>query len=179
MNDNREKTVVKAVREAKVTPNSLVTLSNGVTLRTKRVPNMIFLDITRKFRAPKVPKFMNEDIGREEDNPNDPEYIEAYNQYQADIASSIVDTMLLLGTEFVSAPKDIDPPSGKKWSSKLKVLGIDSGDDESLAYLQWIKYYAAAEDTDINAIVAAVGRLSGVSEEDVADAVDQFRGDAA
>lgn len=172
---NQEKTVVQAVRESKRQPDNLVTLSNGIVLKTERVPNMIFMDVTRRFKAPKIPVIFNDDVGRHMENPSDPEYAEKNIEYQAQVSSAIIDTMILLGTKFASAPKGMDSPSDTGWANKIALLGFDPGDNDDLRYLMWVKYYAASEDTDITRIIEAVGRLSGVAEADVADAIDQFR----
>lgn len=175
MKQSRESTVVQAVRGMSKNSDSLVSLSNGVVLKVRKVPNMIFLEVMHRFTPPKVPVVMNEDLGRKEENPNDPTYVDEYNRYQADLSMAIVDTMVLMGTSVYSVPEEIDGPSDESWSRKLKILHIVPGEDEMERYLMWVKYYAAEDDTDITKIVEAVGRLSGVSEEDVAQAVGQFR----
>jgi hypothetical protein len=175
MKQSNTNKVVQAVKSVKTETGSLIVLSTGVTLHAERVPNLIFLEVTRRFKAPKVPRYMNADLGREEDNPGDPDYIEAYNQYQADLSVAVIDTMVVVGTSLASVPEGVYGPSDEGWTKRLRIIGIDPGEDEMERYLKWVKYYAASKDEDINRIAETVGRLSGVAEEDVAEAIDQFR----
>jgi hypothetical protein len=118
---------------------------------------------------------MNEDIGREEENLADPNYLEAYARYQSELSVAVIDTMVLMGTEVESLPDGIYSPEDDGWTRKLRVLKINPGEDEMERYLMWVKYYSAASDEDITKIVETVGRLSGVAEEDVSEAITQFR----
>ncbi len=173
----KEKLVAQAIRSAK-SSDSLVTLSNGIVLRAKRVPNLIFMEVTGKFVAPKVPHVMNADIGREEDNPNDPGYIAEYNKFQADLSLAIIDTMVVMGTELVSVPQGVMRPEQAGWDRRLKAIHIDvpsQSEDDLSRYMMWVKYYACGDEEDLGEVVKQVGRLSGVSQEDVDDALDQFR----
>jgi hypothetical protein len=48
-------------------------------------------------------------------------------------------------------------------------------DNPRSRYLAWVKGVAAPLDEDINLLLEALGRLTGVAESDVLDAVEKFR----
>jgi hypothetical protein len=171
----REDRVIESIRSTKTESDRLVHLSTGVTLETKRIPNMIFPEVVRKFKRPEPPDFTNEDTGRVEKNLSDPAYIEAYNNWQSDISLAIVDTMILLGTKVHEIPEDLPDDTDESWTYNLKALGIDPGKDPAKRYLLWVKYVAATADEDITAIMEKVGSETGVSEAEVSEAVDRFR----
>jgi hypothetical protein len=175
MTEKTDSIVSKAIRQLKETPDSFISLSTGIILKPVRVPNMIFPEIMSRFEQPKVPRVFVEDLGREEENPSDPDYISATNTYQVNLSKAIVDTMIILGTEVHSIPEGMDDEAGSKWLKKLKVLNINPGDDEVLRYLYWVKFYAAPSEEDIQKIMEGVGQLTGVSETEVKEAVSQFR----
>jgi hypothetical protein len=166
---------VTAVRSLSNVKENSFTLSTNITMRPLRVPNLLFAEVVSKFKAPKVPRYHNPDTDRDEDNPNDPAYIDAFNEYQAGLSMAIIDAMVLMGTEVVTVPRGTERPEDELWTRKLKMLGVSITDDPLSRYLAWVKYYAAEDQSDIQMIMNAVGRMSGVSEEDVNDAISQFR----
>jgi hypothetical protein len=176
-NRNREDSVIEAVESSKTDSNGLIRLSTGVVLKSKRVSNMLFADVMRKFERPKAPFWTNPDTGRDEENYDHPGYKEKMEAYNADISVAIVELMILVGTENHSVPKGFNNVNDN-WDEDYKlILGEDrigvSGSRKR--YLMWVKYVAAPSQEDINKIMEAVGRLSGVAEEDVAEAVERFR----
>lgn len=172
---NSDRIVSEAVRSIRKPADSFITLSTGVKIKPIRIPNMIFPEITNRFEKPPIPRVFIEDLGREEENPNDPVYIEKLSEWQNAFSKAIVDTMIVLGTETVFVPGDVEKETSQRWLGKLKVIGLDPGNDEILRYLYWIKYVAAPMDEDIQSIIEGVGKLAGVSESDVTEAIDQFR----
>jgi len=175
---NTSQVVSKAARSLKNEneQSGLITLSTGVILTPTIVPNMLYLEIMGRFKAPKIPRFFNEDLGREEENPNHPDYIAEMQEYTQEMSKAMIDLMILFGTEINKCPKGVDPLESSKWVNKLKLTHFEfDPDDEYDRYLNWIKAVAAPSDEDIEAISVGVGRLSGVVEDDVQDAVNQFR----
>lgn len=172
----REDKVVEVIRNAaNGDADNLIHLSTGVVLKPSRVPNLLISEVVSKFKRPEPPTVFIEDIGRSEQNPNDPTYIDLVNQWQVEMTTALVDTMILVGTEVHSVPKGFSGPSDEGWTKKIHILGIDPGTDEYKRYLMWIKFHAAPSEKDISTIMEEVGRVSGVSESDVSEAIQQFR----
>jgi hypothetical protein len=166
-----------------------VEVSTGVIFGVKPVPQFILSDIRREFKEPPVPTWFNKDTGRKEPNPDDPEYKKSYNDYIVGLSMAVIDVMVLMGTYSVSVPKGVPEPTSETWKNELGAIlrarGWSRSDIAELSdeerYVFWVKYRAATgggvtgEDSDINRITLAIGRLSGVAEEDVRDATDNFR----
>lgn len=166
-----------------------VEVSTGVIFGVKEVPQYIMTDIRREFKEPDVPTWYNKDTGRKEPNPDDPEYKRRYNDYIIGMSMAVIDVMILMGTYVVSIPKNIPAPDSDAWKSELAaILRARGWGREEIAelsseerYVFWVKYRGApsgevaGEDTDINKLTLAIGRLSGVAEEDVRDATENFR----
>lgn len=183
MRDNkssvREDKVIEAVVNEKKN-DGLITLSTGVKLSPKRVPNLLFAEVIRKFKRPVIPVVYSEDLGRKVENPDDPAYTEALATYNSEITLAIVDLMIVGGTTLHSVPKNVYAVEDDRWIEDMDVI-LEHIVDEPLKlsgkkrYMYWVKYYAGPNEDDISNIMSEVGRLSGVAEEDVTDAVDRFR----
>ena len=178
---NRDEQITKAVeaeeRAVSISENGRpqILLSSGVILNLTSVPKTFIYEATRAFKRPKVPVYLNEAKGREEENPGDPDYLEALEMYAADAANAATDVALLRGTSIQEIPDDVIGPDSEEWIQEMEVLGLPMRDNPRARYMTWIKAIAAPLDNDINDLLEEVGRLTGVSESDVADAVERFR----
>jgi len=110
------------------------------------------------------------------ENPDDPDYIDRVKAWDMENNAQVLNALILLGTEFVSAPKNIESYKGNKWIEKYKILDMPvRPDNEDWRYLTWVTFIAAPDENDLNVIQDAVGRLSGIAEADVKNA-EQFPG---
>ncbi len=177
--NSREDKVIEAVSNMDKRGDGLIRLSTGVVLKPRRIPNLMFAEVVRFFKRPKVPVVYIEDIGREEENPNDPAYQEAVAAYTNELSMAIVDLMIVSGTEINSVPKGFPKPEDDSWYEEFDAVFSMFGHNDTLTtkkrYLKWVKFCAAPTEQDIASIMEGVGRLSGVSEEDVSDAITRFR----
>lgn len=153
--------------------DNTVALSTGVILKVKSVSRMLLGDLMRKYERPKPPLVFNKDIGRQEENVNDPDYKARINKYDTDVAMGVVDVMIMMGTELKSVPKGISALDSD-WDDGYDALGINVGSGKK-RYLNWVKHIAAPDDEDVNNIINAIGKLSGVAEDDVNTAANLFR----
>jgi hypothetical protein len=156
-------------------PNSEITLSTGIKLKVRAVPTTIYGEIMRKYTRPIPPVIFIEDKGRKEENLNDPRFLQLSSEYDNNVSMAVIDAMILLGTEVSSVPASMTKPEDEAWADELEAIGIVIGENKRKRYLMWIKYVAATGINDITKIMEAVGRLTGVTEEDVQDAVSRFR----
>jgi hypothetical protein len=162
-------------------------VSTGVVFKIKKAPSMAFQTLVKnlKINEPKVPRYMNDKKGREEDNPNDPEYAKALAEYQTQSNMALLDAAILLCTDIESIPEGIDKPEDSNWSDNLWLaginvdqLGIAEGSKKRQRYLAWVKFYAAANDDDIIAMNREISRANGVSEGDVTAAMAAYKSNA-
>lgn len=154
-----------------------LTSSTGVVIKLNKIPRLLIGELARVPR-PRPPVVFMEDLGRSEENPNDPEYLDKVRDWEIAISIKMVDAFILFGTEVVSIPGGMVKQTDPRVASKMRLLGV-TADDEDQLYLAWIKYFACPSDEDITALTDGVGRLSGVSEKDVNDALqNKFRDNA-
>jgi hypothetical protein len=157
------------------TSHGIITLSTGVQLQCRKISPLLMTDVMRQFQKPRVPMFYNEDLGREEENPNDPIYIENLDNYNRDMSLAILDTMIVAGTSIKYVPEDVENVDGTEWRETMEAAGIKITENKKRTYLFWVKHVAATSDTDTGIIMEGVGRMSGVAASDVDSAVKQFR----
>jgi len=165
---------VKAVENAQKPEDNTITLSTGVVLRGKQVPPLILLKIMASYPRPKIPTYMSQEMGREMENPEDPDYIDRVKSWKVELSNSTLNALIILGTELVKAPKGMSGPEKNDWLDEYKLLGVPVFDKNSMwRYLTWVTLKAAPDTNDLNLIKEVVGGLSGIPESKV-DAADEF-----
>lgn len=174
MNTVADRAVLELAERSNGKESNLITLSTGVVLRAKRVAPGIFSDLVARFPMPRPPVVYIPDKAREEENPDDPDYLSRLREAQAQLAKAMSDAVILLGTLMESIPDDFPREDDTQWLEEMRVLGYDLR-STAARYLAWVKFKAAETTEDFNAIWEGVGRLSGTSERDVKQAVKSFR----
>ena len=164
--------LVGLIRETQM--EQLITLKSGVVLRAVKMNSTVIPDTLNQFTRPKPPKVWIAEKGRDEENPNDPRYIDAENAYRIATSMAVNDAVILFGTAFVSKPDGVEGPEDPDWQEKARLIGSLKGDGKSARYLAWVKLVAAQDETDYTAIWNAVARLNGVAEKDVAQQTARF-----
>jgi hypothetical protein len=155
----------------------VVTLSTGVKLRIKKMSIMLVTDIVaeKQRQRPKPPVTFIKTLGRHEENPLDPDYLERKDAWQAEMATAVNDAMVLEGTEpILPLPRGIAGPDDKDFLERMRTLGREPI-SKSAKYLAWVKYVAAPTQDDVTTVIAEVGKQSGVPEAGVQAAVETFR----
>lgn len=168
--------VVNEVEDEERNDDNIITLSSGVKIRLKPVNQHFIFQVMSKFKPPKVPVIHDKKKGRDEENPNDPDYQNALEQYVADQAQAGNDTCLLRGIDVVETPKGFMKHDSAQWKEEMEILGIPT-DSERLCYLSWLKAIAIPTHEELNTVLEGIGRLTGVTEADIASAAEGFRGD--
>lgn len=157
----------------------VLTTSRGVIIKVRAMPNMMMAEARRKIKPPKVPTYYNKDKDVQEENPLDPEYVAAMQEYNTRVGTMGATAMLAFGTEVLHLPSDVQPAESNGWSDDLKeILEIDVPEQGKGRYAAWLRLYVLS-DPDLTAVMQAVGRASGiVRESEVEEAADSFRSDA-
>jgi len=163
--------VAEAIEEQKKPKDNTITLSTGVVLRGKQANPLILIDVMANFPRPKPPIWKNPKMGREMENPDDPEYRARLQGWEMEMSSATLNAMILLGTELVKVPKGFPKPKDDSWLEEYELLGLDMRpDNDSWRYLKWVTFKAVKDEKDLEKIRDVVGRLSGVSESSVESA---------
>jgi hypothetical protein len=167
---------VKAIESAKNPEDDTITLSTGVVLRGKQVPTLILVKLMAAFPRPKAPTWINPNMGREMENPDDPDYLERIKAWKVESSNVTLNALILLGTELVKVPKKMSGPDEDDWVDEYKLLGLPMyPENKSWRYLTWITFRAAPDLNDLNLLKEVVGRLSGIPENKV-EAAETFPG---
>ena len=179
MADVDQEALEKAARitDAIVRPRSdIVSLSNGIVLKLKPVPPFLARQAVISLQRPKPPVVFLEDKGREEENPNDPEYQRAIQEYEARQIELGLNVMLLVGTAVETVPKGCYGPDDDEWLEDLAIVGIEVDVERPRArYLAWLRYYALQSASDIALVTQALATGVGLTEEEVQATADSFR----
>lgn len=161
--------------------SEIVTLSTGVMVRLHPVSSSLVEEMKNAYEMPPVPVVFIPEKEREEENPNDPKYIDEVERVQSKRADAILDALVTFGVELVDGL-----PEDSSWLKRLKLLerrgnlnlsGFDLDDEFDLEFLY--KRFVAVAGTDLNLI----GGLHGFRPMEVARARATFlgnkRGDSA
>ena len=155
-------------------PN-VFTTSKGVTLKIRPVPSHVTRAVLQTIKEPRIPTWHNEEKSRDEQNPIDPDYLEALDAYK-NAQVDLTNRAYLLYTSVINdLPEDIDPYDSEAWSTELELVGVqgihESGRER---YVDWLKFYLLT-DADFRDLMTAIYVAGGlVSEEDVKAAVESF-----
>lgn len=161
----------RAVEMASTPQGDTITLSSGVTLRGKQANPLILVQVMAAFPRPEPPMVYMQAMGREIENPDDPDYIERLQSWKMEYADRMVTAMVSLGTELVSVPKGMARPEKDDWLEEYSLLGLPlHPESKAWRYLTWVKYHAVKNENDMKLIQEVVGRLSGVRESAVKSA---------
>lgn len=179
MSIETEDKVIETVRK-KDEPDNLIRLSSGVVLKGKQANATTLIKVIASFPRPKPPIYHNDRMGRDMENPDDPDYLSRVQAWQVEQGDAVVTAFILLGTELYSKPRDIPGPLPKKgekdWLAKYALLNLPMRpEDEDWRYLTWVQTIACQSTEDPKLIQEVVGRLSGVSKSDVR-AAEEFPG---
>lgn len=178
--DDVDTRVVHAVDDARKPQDNLIRLSTGVVLRGKQAPPMIMIAVMSAFPRPKPPTHFVEVMGREMENPDDPDYLERVAAWQSEQSNATLAALIITGTELVSKPDTMPGPKDEAWLDEYRLIGVQiHADNAAWRYLRWVQYKAAVAVDDIKQITEVVGRLSGVPEKAVKSAEEFPGGDKA
>lgn len=152
------------------------TCANGVHLRLRAVPSLAIVAIQKQLKEPPVPTFFNEEKQRDEENPNDPNYITALNQYRSDSADATTTAYLANGVTVIEPlPEGIPALDDEEWAEGYRLSGLDIPDKGIGRRVAWLKYVIVG-DEDLGDLIGQIALAGGlVTEEAVQDVAATFR----
>lgn len=157
-----------------------VECSSGVVFRIQPVALGLLQDIQKYYneRIPKPPVVFLEHKGRAEENIDDPDYQEEKQRNAQELLFAQMDALLLKGTTPTQIPDGMPTYKDDSWVDEHEVIaGITIDKRDRGRYLAWVKYVAAPLPTDVQRITEAVAAATGVSEQEVSEAMARFRGE--
>lgn len=159
-------------------------LENGIVLEIKTVPPLLLNAVAAEFPDPEPPTIFIEELGRNEPNPNHPDYEKALaaNAEARDLAVNNV--VLAAGTKVKEIPEGMYGPEDEGWVEGVnfanKMSGIDVkveplDGDKSIRYLQWLRFYAMETSMDIALAQSLSFQLAGIREGEIDEVFESFR----
>jgi hypothetical protein len=156
-----------------------IRLTNGIELRIKHVPPMLLRRVQASIKQPPIPTVWIESRQRDEENPDDPEYLAALEGLHTVRLLADQKARLALGTELISIPEGIEGPDGDGWIDGLRAVGVEPRiDTKALRYIEWLQLYAMVEHIDQAVVQAACFAATGILEPEVLEAINSFRSSA-
>lgn len=168
---------IELAKQERNEDKNILTLSSGVRVRIKPVSGWLIDDVVNRVKNPRIPTWYNPDREREEDNPNDPQYLADMSDARGQRLNAMLDTVVLFGMELVDGM-----PEDESWLRKLQRLeklghidlsAYDLGDEVDREFV-YKRRFAISNATDL----VTVRQRCSVSEEDVVIATDSFPGDS-
>lgn len=161
---------------------TIVTLSSGVIVKARAVPDNLIMKFREKNPPPRPPVVPIEQGGKKwnEENPNDPEYKAELENYQMRIGVAMTDMMLLVGMEILATPKGFVPyEEDDTWEETLEALDLEVPEKPASKKIEWLRLRVAPSMQDIEKLSSAYNKAAGISEEDIETAKGQFRGESS
>ncbi len=153
-------------------------LSSGVVLELSRAAPLIITTVTKEMNEsnppPKPPMVYSDTKSREEPNENDPGYIQAKREWDALLGLRLIEVLVAVSSKVKSIPGEMIGHDSDEFLELLEISGVTPRRTEMGRYSQWLQMVGAHGD-DIGQVGAGILRISGLSEEDVAEASATFR----
>lgn len=183
-----------AAAEAAEAPSRIerYTLTTGIVLKIKPVSPRAMRDAADRIEKPQPPRVWNANRGTTQDdpkdrgweeNPNDPHYIEAMQQYTRDTNDASLHVGMILGTEVEEVPGGLYGPAEDGWFAEItepyEIIGqvppALRATPPKARYLDWLLYYAIGAQDDLLALQVILMSAIFPTEEGVRRVMDSFR----
>lgn len=168
-----EKEAIETARELADEEQDDIWEVEGYKIRVKAIPIAIITDVTNRIPEPPIPVWHNDEMNRDEANPNDPAYLKAKDEVDQKRGQAMIDATVMFGIDVVGGI----PPT-ELWLPKLKFMekrgqvDLSSFDLEDPLEKDFVfKRYIIANISLINYIQ----NMSAVTPEDIGKAGKPFR----
>jgi hypothetical protein len=151
--------------------------SRGVKLKIQKVNAFLIQEALGKVKYPEVPIVHIEEDDRDEENPNDPVYMQKVQDANALRNTTAINISVAMGTYCQRdwCPDGIDYVDGNVWPELMEYAGIDVPDKRLARYVAWVKYYVLEDHEELNKLMNAIAQYAGfVQEEEVQQAMESF-----
>lgn len=166
--NNVDRGIAKAIDDASEKDDNLIRLSTGVILEAKQANPNVLIRIMTSQQRPTPPVIFSKVMGREMENPDDPDYIDRVKAWEMNYNNGMLNALVGLGTTLKSKPKGMPGPDDDEWLKDYRALGLPVvSDSPAWRYITWVLFKAAVNESDTAEIGNKVKQLSGVKEADV------------
>lgn len=149
---------------------------SGVVLKTRKVKLSIIRDAWKQLHRPQVPTTFIEELGRWEENPNDPNFLEELQEYNITKSNITINVLLMMGTQPHFIPDGV-PAVDSDWTAEFAEAGLNIPETPKAKYVAWLRYIVLEDHEEENELQQNVMRMSGiVQEKDAQEAESSFPG---
>lgn len=125
--------------------DKIATLSTGVRVIIGGVSQFVLQEMAMTLDNVKPPRFVDPETGREVENLNDPDYIEAVNLANIQKGLRVLDAMLVSVTLVDGLPADDGWVDDLRFQEKLGLINLDKLDldrpiEKKYAYLKYVAF---------------------------------------
>jgi hypothetical protein len=160
-----------------------LTLSNGIVFEFRPVSPLLTASIQAELeqRLPQPPRVWIEEKGREEVNPNDPDYLQELRRQEHLNALALSDAITFAGVEVKSIPEGLCGPDSEEWLKDPRIIvamrnGLEFDPADPIKRkVVWMRLYALETYIDVRLWDEVQIGLMGMREEEVQAALDGFR----
>lgn len=143
--------IVKQLKELE--DGDIKTLSSGVRVIIKGISQFTLQSMVANSDTVKPPRFVDPETGREVENFNDPDYIDALNTANMKKGLMVMDAMLVSVILVDGLPEDDDWVEELRFQEKLGILSLDKLDfnrkiEKEYAYKKYMAF-KSKEDMDL------------------------------
>ncbi|KKN78141.1 hypothetical protein LCGC14_0353680 [marine sediment metagenome] len=156
--------------EIELSSGVILTLTPGAPLALNNVMN----EMNQSDPPPKPPDVWSEDKERNEPNPNDPDYKKAMAERDSNWSMKIFTLLLATSSTVKDIPDGMMTPESDDFLEMMEMAGIVPRRTPTGRYVQWVQMVAILKD-DTKLLNIQLLRLTGLSEDDIAEAEATFR----
>lgn len=149
----------------------------GVKFKIQKVNAFLVTEALGKVKWPDIPVLHNDEDDRDEENPNDPIYLQKLQGAQALRVITSYNMSIAMGTYTQRdwCPEGIDYVDGTEWQELMEYAGVEIPNTRLARYVAWVKYYILVDHDELNELMKIVATYAGfVHEEEVAEAIESF-----
>lgn len=153
-------------------------LSNGVEIEIVQVPSELMRRAMQAIQKPPIPKVTFERSGEQitEENPDDPDYLDALDDYhrrRMDVFSMV---LLARGTRLVHVPEGMYRPEDDAWIEEVRDVGVEPDvSTKARRYAEWLRLYAFVSQADHANVTAMAMMRYGILDREVSETIEFFR----
>lgn len=152
-----DKVVAQAIDNESGETDNLIHLSTGVVLEARQANPHVLIRVMTAQERPQPPVSFVQAMGREMENPDDPDYIKRVEAWEMAYNNSMLNALVGLGTTLKSLPKGMEGPHPKVVPfTKCGSCGTENDSEKQLCVkcdaplpeqirenLSWVKEYQA------------------------------------
>jgi len=156
----RVEEAIAEAEEAVLAGEDTMKLSSGVEIQLLPLPPLLQRAVEAKFPEPEPPIVEVKVHGKKETqpNPDDPDYLEAREQWAKDRGAALMDLAFIKGVV-------LELPEDETWIEELALIGVEVGESKAARKLAYLRSVAIATIEDMMGVTGRVLAMSGVSPQ--------------